>query len=260
MRLLCVQVHAPTPCGAALCSHALQAPTTHFGQARVFTVNPFHLHQYNHDAFSTPEQGFREACLPFFYPVGTHDDKNFVVCFADFSLRAIMSPLSPPRHTSEIGEDPSLDDHAARVLRQFRLIFNTVRRHFQTMEKQSGIGGAQVWALSLVAQHQGLGVTQLAALMDIHQSTTSNLVRSLIKSGLLHSEKSASDRRVVELYVLPEGVKLLKKIPGPFAGVLPHALQRMDEVTLLQLEHNLSALINRLEVDEKAAQTPIAMM
>ena len=122
------------------------------------------------------------------------------------------------------------------------------------------LGGAQVWALSLVAQHQGLGVTQLAALMDIHQSTTSNLVRSLIKSGLLHSEKSSTDRRVVELYVLPAGLKLLKKIPGPFAGVLPHALQRMDEVTLLQLEHNLSALINRLEVDEKAAQTPIAMM
>ncbi len=77
---------------------------------------------------------------------------------------------------------------------------------------------------------------------------------------MLHSEKSSTDRRVVELYVLPAGLKLLKKIPGPFAGVLPHALQRMDEVTLLQLEHNLSALINRLEVDEKAAQTPIAMM
>ena len=35
-------------------------------QARVFTVNPFHLYQYNRLAFSTPEQGFREACLPFF--------------------------------------------------------------------------------------------------------------------------------------------------------------------------------------------------
>ena len=260
MRLLCVQVHAPTPCGAALCSHVLQAPTTHFGQARVFTVNPFHLYQYNHDAFSTPEQGFREACLPFFYPSGPCRQGCIGVCFAYSRPPPTMPPLHAPRTPPECSEHPALDDHAARVLRQFRLIFNTVRRHFQTMEKQSGIGGAQVWALSLVAQHQGFGVTQLAALMDIHQSTTSNLVRSLIKSGLLHSEKSASDRRVVELYVLPEGVKLLKKIPGPFAGVLPHALQRMDEVTLLQLEHNLSALINRLEVDEKAAQTPIAMM
>ncbi|MEY3611993.1 MAG: hypothetical protein RJB14_1715 [Pseudomonadota bacterium] len=171
-----------------------------------------------------------------------------------------MHSLTSRNNLSDDGEQFALDDHAARVLRQFRLIFNTVRRHFQTMEKQSGIGGAQVWALSLVAQHQGLRVTQLAELMDIHQSTTSNLVRLLIKSGLLHSEKSITDRRVVELYVLPEGLKLLKKIPGPFAGVLPHALQCMDESTLLQLEQNLAALINRLEVDKKAAQTPIAMM
>lgn len=177
---------------------------------------------------------------------------------------AIMPPLTTQTPHTDSGNaaaaTPAFDEQAARVLRQFRLIFNTVRRHFQTMEKHSGIGGAQVWALSLVAQHQGLGVTQLADLMDIHQSTTSNLVKSLIKIGLLHSEKSSHDRRVVELYVLPDGLKLLKKIPGPFSGVLPHALQRMDEVTLLQLEHNLAALINRLEVDEKAAQTPIAMM
>lgn len=165
-------------------------------------------------------------------------------------------PANPGVHSnSAVADEP-----AARVLRQFRLIFNTVRRHFQKIEKQSGIGGAQVWALSLVAQHPGIGVTQLAEQMDIHQSTSSNLVKSLIKSGFLHSEKSLHDRRVVELYVLPEGLKLLKKISGPFAGVLPHALQRMDTANLLQLEDNLAALITRLEVDEKAAHTPIAMM
>lgn len=152
------------------------------------------------------------------------------------------------------------EDHASRVLRQFRLIFNTVRRHFQSMEKQSGMGGAQTWALSLVAQHPGLGVTDLAGRMDVHQSTASNLVRSLIKSGYVHSEKSAQDKRVVELYVMPEGLKLLRKIRGPFSGVLPHALQAIDEITLLQLESNLAVLINQLEVDEHAARTPIAMM
>lgn len=172
-----------------------------------------------------------------------------------------MHPPHPPQANDPVTPaSPPLDEQAARVLRQFRLIFSTVRRHFQFMEKQSGIGGAQVWALSLVAQHQGLGVKQLSQLMDIHQSTTSNLVRSLIQSGLLHSEKSTHDRRVVELYALPEGLKLLKKVRGPFAGVLPHALQRMDEPSLVQLEQNLAALIHRLEVDDKAAQTPIAMM
>ena len=178
--------------------------------------------------------------------------------------RAVMP--TPPAPTTPVSARPTQlkgaasTDQAAQVLRQFRLIFSTVRKHFQTMEKQAGIGGAQVWALSLVAQHPGVGVTQLAEHMDIHQSTTSNLVRTLINSGLVHSEKSSLDRRVVELYALPEGLKLLKKIPGPFAGVLPHALQRLDPTTLVQLEKNLAELINRLEVDEKAAHTPISMM
>lgn len=175
-----------------------------------------------------------------------------------------MPPQSPTSNDtfSALSKDQTSlkDDHSAKVLRQFRLIFNTVRRHFQSMEKQSGIGGAQTWALSLVAQQPGLGVSQLAERMDVHQSTASNLIRSLIKSGHVHSEKAAHDRRVVELYVLPEGLKLLRKIPGPFTGVLPYALQHLDEVTLIQLEQNLSELINRLEVDENAAQTPIAMM
>lgn len=172
------------------------------------------------------------------------------------------SPKSPTPSSLPDRVNASLtsEEQATLVLRQFRLIFSTVRRHFQAMEKLSGIGGAQVWALSLVAQHPGLGVTRLAEMMDIHQSTTSNLVKSLIRSGLLHSEKSKNDRRVVELYALPEGLKLLKKIPGPFAGVLPHALSRMDHDALRQLALNLSALIHRLEVDEQSAQTPIAMM
>lgn len=173
----------------------------------------------------------------------------------------LQSPTTADIASTHARAQASLkDDHVAQVLRQFRLIFNTVRRHFQSMEKKSGMGGAQTWALSLVAQQPGLGVSQLAERMDVHQSTASNLIRALIKSGHVHSEKSAHDKRVVELYVLPEGLKLLKKIPGPFAGVLPHALQHLDEVTLIQLEKNLAELINRLEVDENAARTPIAMM
>lgn len=173
------------------------------------------------------------------------------------TLPAPTPDASAPLVLQEGGD---ITDQAAQVLRQFRLIFSTVRKHFQTMEKQAGIGGAQVWALSLVAQHPGLGVTQLAEHMDIHQSTTSNLVRTLINSGLVHSEKSSLDRRVVELYALPEGLKLLKKIPGPFAGVLPQALQHLDPMTLVQLGKNLADLIAQMEVDEKAAHTPISMM
>ncbi len=152
------------------------------------------------------------------------------------------------------------DGSSARVLRQFRLIFSSVRRHFQSIEKKAGVGGAQIWALSLVAQQPGIAITQLALAMDVHQSTASNLVRTMIKSGYVQSEKSSEDKRVVELYILPAGIKLLKKVPGPHAGVLPKALSDLPPDSLKSLEKNLQDLIEKLEVEEGDAQTPMALM
>ena len=80
------------------------------------------------------------------------------------------------------------------------------------MEKRAGIGGAPIWAMYLIAKQPGIAVTQLANAMDVHQSTASNLVRGLVRAGFIVNEKSTSDKRVVELYPLPEGLKLLKKI------------------------------------------------
>lgn len=150
--------------------------------------------------------------------------------------------------------------HHGQVLRQFRMLFNAVRRHFHRLEKQAGIGGANVWALSLIEQHPGIGVSRLSQMMDIHQSTVSNLLRSMIKSGLIHTEKSAKDRRAVEIYPLPEGLKILKRISVPYEGVLPRALSEIDLQTLERLHKDLQQLIDRIDIDENAAQTPLAML
>ncbi len=56
-------------------------------------------------------------------------------------------------------EDPVT---AAQVLRRFRVVFNAVRSHFQQVEKQVGLGGAQVWALSLVRDQPGIGMGGVA--------------------------------------------------------------------------------------------------
>ena len=149
--------------------------------------------------------------------------------------------------------------NAALVLRRFRQIFNAVKSHFQQLEKRSGLGGAKIWALSVIQQHPGIGTGALAQAMDIHQSTTSNLVKFLIEHELVQARKSETDRRSVQLYVLPAGTKILKKVPGPFIGVLPDALERLDAGTLKNLNRDLSKLTALLsEADEKAALTPLA--
>jgi DNA-binding MarR family transcriptional regulator len=154
------------------------------------------------------------------------------------------------------GETPQNED-AALVLRQFRQVLNTVKTHFQQVEKKSGLGGAQVWALSIVQQQPGAGVNDLARAMDIHQSTASNLVKALTEKSLVELRKEGADRRSVQLYLLPEGAKALRKAPGPFAGVLPAALRALDATTLRRLKKDLAALIVVLNADEKAGGIPL---
>ena len=151
-------------------------------------------------------------------------------------------------------------DSAAQALRQFRVLFNSVRTHFRQVEKETGLGGAQVWALSLIQKNPGLGVSEVAAGMDIHQSTASNLIKGLLKKQLITLNKSAIDKRVVELRVTPEGKKALKKMPGPFEGVLPDALRRLDDTALSNLNRELAKLVRLLEADEGAGNIPLAQL
>ena len=94
--------------------------------------------------------------------------------------KAGLAIQTPKREISAARTAQSLDA-PKRVLRKFRLVFNTVKTHFQSIEKKVGIGGAQVWALSVIANNQGIGVSDLALALDIHQTTASNLVRGLVK-------------------------------------------------------------------------------
>jgi DNA-binding MarR family transcriptional regulator len=152
---------------------------------------------------------------------------------------------------------PELGIPAARVLRKFRIVFNAVKTHFQQVEKRAGIGGAQLWALSVIRDQPGIGVSGLAQAMDIHQTTASNLVKALLALALIGAGKEGPDRRMVQLHVLPAGLRLLRKAPGPFHGVLPDALAQLDTKTLARLDKDLAILIEALQSDEAAAGVPL---
>ena len=154
-------------------------------------------------------------------------------------------------------QKPKIED-AALVLRQFRVIFNAVRTHFRLLEKEIGLGGAQVWALSIISSQPGIGVGAVADAMDIHQTTASNLVKVLMKAKLIRATKSETDGRAVHLDALPAGMALLKKIQGPFEGVLPVALRSLERGTLKRLHADLGDLINVLNADQAAHGIPLA--
>lgn len=167
---------------------------------------------------------------------------------------------SPKAQASVAPAHDPIKPSAARVLRQFRVVFNAVKTHFQQVEKQAGIGGAQVWALSVVQANPGMGVGDLARAMDIHQSTASNLVKALVSRQLLVTTRDEHDRRAVRLTLSEAALAVLAAAPVPFTGVLPEALNTLDEATLARLDGDLERLISVLGGDVRAAQTPLASL
>ncbi len=157
---------------------------------------------------------------------------------------------------AKAGQEDSAETQK-QVLRRFRIVFNAVKTHFRQVEKSLGIGGAQLWALSLIQERPGIGVSDLAQSMDVHQSTASNLVKALVEQKLVVTSKSELDGRAVVLTILPAAARLLKKAPAPFAGVLPDALARLAPEALERLDQDLGQLITLLEADERAGNTPL---
>lgn len=156
-------------------------------------------------------------------------------------------------------QDPIRAQLTLDVLQQFRVIYGSMRQHFRDVENRCGLPGSQMWVLQEVQQELGIGITELAARMGIHQSTCSLIVEKLVESGHLTKARCKSDRRRIGLQLRPPALEALSRLPGPAEGILPAALSGLPEVALKTLLINLNELIVHLSHKNDAfASKPLA--
>lgn len=147
------------------------------------------------------------------------------------------------------------------VLQQFRVIYGSMRHYFKEVEDRCGRSGSQMWILQEVQRTPGLGVTELANRMGIHQSTCSLLVEKLVTNNCLLRSRPHEDQRRVGLCLAPDGLKAIAALPGPAEGILPEALAAIPSVALQTLYINLSELIRHLPGNGNGfANMPLADM
>jgi MarR family transcriptional regulator, organic hydroperoxide resistance regulator len=145
------------------------------------------------------------------------------------------------------------------VLKQFRLIYGSVRHHFRQIEVTCGVSGSQLWMLHELQDAPGIGVSDLADRISIHQTTCSQLIEKLAARGHVVKTRSQVDQRRVGLTITKSAVQVLKVAPGPAEGLIPEALMGLSESSLGSLMANLAELIERLHLqDQQAAERPLA--
>jgi DNA-binding MarR family transcriptional regulator len=145
------------------------------------------------------------------------------------------------------------------VLAQFRVTFRAVYRHYERVQKTSGITGAQLWLLAEVAQVSGVTVNDLAQRLSLHQSTTSNLVKAVELARLVRRRHGQEDKRTVRVYLTAKGTGVLRKAPKPLRGVLQQGLCDLPAASLGRLHREMSHLLRFMKVSEaRGGSTPLS--
>ena len=134
-----------------------------------------------------------------------------------------------------------------------------MRQHFREIEQTCGVTVSQLWIMQEISATAGIGISELAEKLAIHQSTCSLLVDKLVVRKLVIKERNKLDRRRVGLRLTIDAIKLLKKSPGPAEGILPEALRALPAGTIRSLDSSLAKVIEQLEIkDEKLAERPLS--
>jgi len=160
---------------------------------------------------------------------------------------SLKRPARPLRRTSGSAER-MLD-----VLRQFRVVIRTIKRHYQWVEQRCGVSGAQLWAMERIAATRGLTPGDLARELAIHPSTASNLLARLEELKLVERRRLHADQRRVQLYLTARGHAVIAKAPRPLKGVLQQALADMPALHLATLNSGLEELLALMRSRDEAA-------
>lgn len=147
------------------------------------------------------------------------------------------------------------DPLSVEVLKSFRIIYGSVRQHFRDVRRATGISGSQLWILHEVMQAPGIGVSELAVKLAIHQSTCSQLVEKLVRAALMAKSRSSDDQRRVGLSVTARGKRTLALAPGPAEGLLPEAIAEISPAARRGLQRGLRQIIEALDFKNEAAGT-----
>ena len=121
--------------------------------------------------------------------------------------------------------------------------------------------GSQLWLIQEIANTSGIGVSELAERMSIHQSTCSQLVEKLVARQLIVKERSREDQRRVGLRLTDEAATLVKNAPEPAEGILPEALKVLSVEVMQSLDAALVQVISQLRLkDDKLAEKQMSEM
>jgi len=102
-------------------------------------------------------------------------------------------------------------------------------RGLRKRDRESGIGPAQLSALSVLVFGGPRSLAELAEAEQVKPPTMSRIVAGLLRAKLIHIQTDKSDRRAVVISATEPGVRLMQRARVRRVGSLARAVAALDK-------------------------------
>jgi DNA-binding MarR family transcriptional regulator len=140
-------------------------------------------------------------------------------------------------------------DDIAAALDAVRSIVRALRLNAHAIERQAGIGGAQLFVLQQLSAGPAHSMNELAERTHTHQSSVSVVAAKLAERGLVTRAPSATDRRRMEIALSPRGRALLREAPPTVQWKLVAGLRKLSAARRAALARGLEAWLHNAGIE-----------
>jgi DNA-binding MarR family transcriptional regulator len=140
------------------------------------------------------------------------------------------------------------------VVQSLRRITKAIHEFSKAVDREFGITGPQLWAMTTINESGGCSAGDVAARLCVHPSTITGIIQRLEDKRLIDRQKRPDDRRAVVLTLTAAGKKLLERAPHPAQGQLVTALRDFAPEDVAKLRGMLDQIVEAMELRDTSAR------
>jgi DNA-binding MarR family transcriptional regulator len=136
------------------------------------------------------------------------------------------------------------------IIAALRRIVRAIDVQSRALTEKFGLTGPQLVVLRTIARLEDAGVSAIAREVSLGQSTTSGVLRRLLREGLVQRGSLRKDRRERRFRVTPKGKKLLDRKPSLLQDRFSNELARLEQFEQTQILATLQQIATMMAVEE----------
>jgi DNA-binding MarR family transcriptional regulator len=143
--------------------------------------------------------------------------------------------------------DEALPESTRRVIWLLRRLVQASELYSKYLQKNYSVTQHQLACLLALFDSGPLPESKLAQTILVKPSTITGIIDRLEQKGLVARERSARDRRIVNIQLTDTGNELVKQAPPPIQKAIINGLKNLSELENIKVVKSLEKLVAMLK-------------